>query len=140
MAGVGFRPQVPTRAAVTPPLLIPSCSCSAKRCFCSNILVVLFDHPEHACRCFATPTWPLDRFLGLASEAFAWHCFAIQSQRAPVCLSVATRRHAKASDANPRSPRGTNSQSRNATACANLQINAPVDSSSSEKTTCDIPR
>jgi hypothetical protein len=127
MAGLGFRPQVPSRAAVTPPLFIPSCSCS-----CLNILVVLFDHPQHACRSFATPTWPLDGFLGLASEACAGHCFAIQSQPAPARLSVATRRHAKASDANPRSPRGTNSRSRTATACVSLLNRRTVDSSSSE--------
>ena len=47
-----------------------------------------------------------------------------QSHQSPVYPSVATRRHAKASDANPRSPRRTNTQSRNATAGVNLQIDA----------------
>jgi hypothetical protein len=42
----------------------------------------------NTCRCFATLTFPLDEFLGLASEACAWHCFAIRSQRsAPLPLS-----------------------------------------------------
>jgi hypothetical protein len=39
----------------------------------------------NTCRCFATLTFPLDGFLGLVSEAFAWHCFAIQSQHAAPC-------------------------------------------------------
>ena len=37
-------------------------------------------HWRHACRCFATQTPAMDEFLGLVSEAVAWHCFAIQSQ------------------------------------------------------------
>ena len=43
------------------------------------------------------------------------------------CLSVATRRHAKASDANPRSRGGTNSQSRNTTAWVSLRINKSAE-------------
>ena len=43
--------------------------------------IFVIEHRGHTCRCFATPTYPLDRFLGLASKAFASHCFAIQSQR-----------------------------------------------------------
>ena len=41
--------------------------------------VVLIERWGNACRCFATLTFPADGFLGLASEAFAWHCFAIRS-------------------------------------------------------------
>ncbi len=41
--------------------------------------VVLNEPWGHPCRCFATPTFPLDGFLGLASGAFAWHCSAIPS-------------------------------------------------------------
>ena len=73
----------------------------------------------------------------LRSENFARRlatiCVGPINPQAPARPSVATRRHAKASDANPRSPRGTNSRSRNATACVNLQIDAPVGSSFSEK-------
>ena len=72
----------------------------------------------------------------LRSENFARRlatiCVGPINPQAPARPSVATRRHAKASDANPRSRRGTISQSRNATACVNLQINARVESSSSE--------
>ena len=59
------------------------------------------------CRCFATLTFPLDGFLGLVSEAFAWHCFAIQSQSAaPFPLSF----------------------SRNATPCTSLGCQSEVTS------------
>ena len=40
---------------------------------------LVVEYRDHACRCFATPRFPLARFLGLASEADAWHCFAIQA-------------------------------------------------------------
>ncbi len=46
---------------------------------------LVLDYRDHACRCFATPPFSLARFLGLASEADAWHCFAIQS---PPALSA----------------------------------------------------
>jgi hypothetical protein len=49
--------------------------------------------------------------------------FRARVQLAYSCLSVATRRHVTASDANPRSHGVTNSQSRNATACVVGQIN-----------------
>ena len=49
--------------------------------------------------------------------------FRDRVQLAYLCLSVATRRHVTASDANPRSRGGGNSQSRNATACVVVQIN-----------------
>ena len=63
----------------------------------------------NTCRCFATLTFPADGFLGLASEAFAWHCFAIRSQRlAPLPLSF----------------------SRNATACNSLGCQSEVTSQS----------
>ena len=44
------------------------------------IRIVVIAHWRHACRCFATQTPAMDEFLGLVSEAVAWHCFAIQSQ------------------------------------------------------------
>ena len=49
-------------------------------------------------------------------------CFRDRVQLAYACLSVATRRHVTASDANPRSHGATNSQSRNATACVVAQL------------------
>jgi hypothetical protein len=78
---------------------------------------LVLEHRDHACRCFATPPYPLARFLGLASEADAWHCFAIQSR--PAFSAVESQRDGQviASDANPRSRDRTNSPSRNATAC-----------------------
>ena len=83
-------------------------------------LVVVVEHRDHACRCFATPRFLFARVLGLASEAGAWHCFAIQSL--PAFSAVESQRDGQviASDANPRSCGRTNSQSRNATAFVGL--------------------
>jgi len=61
-------------------------------------------------------------FLGLASEAGAWHCFAIHLRRDDASLSVATRRHVTASDANLRPRGGMSSQSCNATSCVSVRI------------------
>ena len=47
----------------------------------TTVRFVLIDSLEPACHSVATPTIPSHSLLGLPSESFAWHCFAIQSQR-----------------------------------------------------------
>jgi hypothetical protein len=110
-------------SVVAPPIVLVLVLSQAVLVLETTFPVVAIDHREPARRCFATPTSPLNRFLGLSSAASLWNCFLIQPPRDPACLSVATRRHAKASDANPRSQCGTNSQSRNATPYVSVQIN-----------------
>ncbi len=52
------------------------------------IRMVVIAYWRHACRCFATPKDASYEFLGLASEAVAWHCFAIQSQARQFRLGI----------------------------------------------------
>ncbi len=51
---------------------------------------VVVDHGAPFCHFLATPTLPLDGFLGLVADAVAEDCFAIQSQR--INDSVESRR------------------------------------------------
>ena len=81
-------------SVVAPPIVLVLVLSEAVLVLETTFPVVAIDHREPARRCFATPTSPLNRFLGLSSEAFLWHCFAIQPDREPACLSVVTRREA----------------------------------------------
>ena len=45
------------------------------------IRIVVIAQSRHVCRCFATQANAPNDYLGPASEAGAWPCFAIQSQR-----------------------------------------------------------